>query len=91
MATEVNETELKSILVGIYKKYIANPKDKDFHEEAMQIHRKYMHLVGHGFVSNEVETSISNLTEIVQYGKGTINDKEMMEYAKEILPLLESK
>jgi len=88
MATKVNETELKSELANIYERYIKNHLDKTFHEEAMRLHERYMHLVGHGLVSNEAETAISNLIEIVQYGKGTINDKEMLKYAREVLPVL---
>ena len=89
MSTKINEAELKLELARVYKKFLANPTDSSFHKSAMKIHEKYMNLVGHGFVPDKIENSISNLTEIIQYGKGTQDDKDLVKYSKEILPILE--
>ena len=90
MVTEIDENKMRAELADVYRKYVNSPGDKGFHKEAMNLHEKYMHLVGHGLIPEAIEDAISNLTEIVQYGKGTIDDEKMLESGKEILKDLEN-
>ena len=85
MSIKIDKAEMKQELAKVYERFV---EYKTNHEIAMKKHNKYMHIVGHGFIPEKLEISISNLTEISQYGAGTQDDEDLIKYAKEILPYL---
>ena len=88
MSTKIDEAKMKQELAKVYERFIEHPEDKSNYKIAMKKHNKYMHIVGHGFIPEKLEISISNLTEIAQYGAGSQDDEDLLNYANEILPYL---
>ena len=85
---DVDEKVLREELIEIYEGFLKNPHNEVINREASKMDDKFSGLVNQGFVSENIEIAISNLTILIQYGCGVYEDNYIKELAQKILKSL---